>query len=157
MDAKVLGEKISSLRKERGMTQKQLAELLHVTDGAVSKWERGLNYPDLSLLELIACALDTNMSSLLSLEASTADQILKTITDLSIQERAQLVRQLRLRGCFKLVIEALILAAFIAASNIFAEHGIYGFAQSITGGMSGFVGILIGSELYALKNLPKLR
>ena len=112
MDAKVLGEKISSLRKERGMTQKQLAELLHVTDGAVSKWERG---------------------------------------------RAQLVRQLRLRGCFKLVIEALILAAFIAASNIFAEHGIYGFAQSITGGMSGFVGILIGSELYALKNLPKLR
>ena len=157
MDAKVLGEKISSLRKERGMTQQQLAELLHVTDGVVSKWERGLNYPDLSLLEPIACALDTNMSSLLSMEASTADQILKTITDLSIQERAQLVRQLRLRGCFKLVIEALILVAFIAASNIFAEHGIYGFAKSITGGMSGFVGILIGSELYALKNLPKLR
>ena len=153
MDAKMLGSKITQLRKEKGMTQRQLVELLHVTDGAVSKWERGINFPDLSLLEPIARTLDTNMSCLLSLEASTADQVLKTITDLSIQERAQLVRQLRLRGCFKLVIEALILAAF----NVFADYGIYGFAQSITGGMSGFVGVLIGSELYALKNLPKLR
>ena len=157
MDAKMLGNKIAQLRKEKGLTQKQLAELLHVTDGAVSKWERGMNYPDLSLLEPITLALGTDLPCLLSLETSTADQILKTITDLSIQERAQLVRQLRLRGWFKLVIELLILAAFIVASNIFAEYGIYGLAQSITGGMSGFVGLLIGSELYALKNLPKLR
>lgn len=41
MDAKVLGGKIAQLRKEKGMTQNQLAEMLHVTDGAVSKWERG--------------------------------------------------------------------------------------------------------------------
>ena len=157
MDAKVLGGKIAQLRKEKGMTQNQLAEMLHVTDGAVSKWERGLNYPDLTLLEPIAQVLGTDLSCLLSLEASTPDQILKTITDLSIQERADLVRQLRFRGCYKIVIELLILAAFIASSNIFADHGIYGFAQSISGGMSGFVGVLIGSELYALKNLPKLR
>ena len=157
MDLMKTAALLRQLRKEKGMTQRQLAELLHVTDGAVSKWERGINFPDLSLLEPIARVLDTNMISLLSLEASTADQVLKTITDLSIQERAQLVRQLRLRSCYKLVIEALILAAFIAASNVFADHGIYGFAQSITGGMSGFVGVLIGSELYALKNLPKLR
>lgn len=45
MDAKTLGEKISSLRKEQGLTQKQLAELLNVTDGAVSKWERGRAQP----------------------------------------------------------------------------------------------------------------
>ena len=41
MDAKVLGAKIAALRKAQGLTQKQLAERLHVTDGAVSKWERG--------------------------------------------------------------------------------------------------------------------
>lgn len=76
---------------------------------------------------------------------------------MSVQERADLVRQLRFRGCYKLVIEVLILAAFIAASRIFADHGIYGFAQSITGGMASFVGCLMGSELYTLKNLPKLR
>ena len=157
MDAKTLGGRIAELRKKKGITQKELAERLHVTDGAVSKWERGINYPDLSLLEPIALELDTNMISLLALEASTADQILRTITDLSVQERADLVRQLRFRGWYKLVIEVLILAAFIAASRIFADHGIYGFAQSITGGMAGFAGCLIGSELYTLKNLPKLR
>ena len=92
MDAKVLGAKIAELRKRKGITQKQLAERLHVTDGAVSKWERGINYPDLSLLEPIAVELDTDMISLLALEASTADQILRTITDLSVQERGDLVR-----------------------------------------------------------------
>ena len=37
-----LGEKIKKLRKEKNMTQKELADLLHITDRAVSKWERGL-------------------------------------------------------------------------------------------------------------------
>ena len=41
MDAATLGRRIGSRRKELGMTQKDLAEQLHVTDGAVSKWERG--------------------------------------------------------------------------------------------------------------------
>lgn len=78
MDAKTLGGRIAELRKKKGITQKELAERLHVTDGAVTKWERGINYPDLSLLEPIALELDTDMISLLALEASTADQILRT-------------------------------------------------------------------------------
>ena len=157
MDAQVLGAKIAELRKKKGITQKQLAERLHVTDGAVSKWERGINYPDLSMLESIAAELDSDMISLLALEASTADQILRTITDLSVQERGDLVRQLRFRGYYKLLLEVLILAAFFVAARIFRDHGIYGFAQTVTLGMGSFVGCLIGSEIYTLINLPKLR
>ena len=41
MDAKAFGAFLAALRKEKQMTQKQLAEQLHVTDKAVSKWERG--------------------------------------------------------------------------------------------------------------------
>jgi len=43
MDPEMIGRKIASLRKEQGLTQKDLAALLHVTDKAVSKWERGVS------------------------------------------------------------------------------------------------------------------
>lgn len=62
---------IKELRKEKGMTQKQLAELLHITDRAVSKWERGLCAPDISLLEPLAKALDVSIVELIEGERST--------------------------------------------------------------------------------------
>lgn len=43
MDKKEIGRKISALRKEKGMTQKELAEKLHVSDKTVSKWETGVS------------------------------------------------------------------------------------------------------------------
>ena len=43
MDKKKIGNLISALRKEKGMTQKDLAEQLHVSDRTISKWERGLS------------------------------------------------------------------------------------------------------------------
>jgi len=50
MNKEIFGGFIAVLRKETGMTQKQVADRLHVTDRAVSKWERGLSYPDVTLL-----------------------------------------------------------------------------------------------------------
>lgn len=44
MDAFYTGKKISGLRKEKGLTQKDLAELLNVTNKAVSKWECGVSH-----------------------------------------------------------------------------------------------------------------
>ena len=43
MDSKQIGELLARLRKERGMTQQQVAEALHVSPHAVSKWERGVS------------------------------------------------------------------------------------------------------------------
>ena len=51
MDAQKTGTLIAQARRERGLTQKELSQALHVSAQAVSKWERGLNFPDLSLLE----------------------------------------------------------------------------------------------------------
>ncbi len=50
MDKESFGQFLAQHRKEQGMTQKQLAERLFVSDKAVSKWERGLSLPDVSLL-----------------------------------------------------------------------------------------------------------
>lgn len=51
MDNQKLGIFITELRKEKGLTQAQLAQKLNVTDKAVSKWERGVGFPDIKLLE----------------------------------------------------------------------------------------------------------
>lgn len=50
IDNREFGQFLVQLRKENGMTQKQLAEQLFISDKAISKWERGLSLPDISLL-----------------------------------------------------------------------------------------------------------
>ena len=61
MDNDKSGALISSLRKEKGYTQRQLAEALHVSDKAVSKWECGLGCPDVSLLGALSSVLGVNI------------------------------------------------------------------------------------------------
>lgn len=66
MDKEKTGQLIAQLRKDKGLTQKQLAEALNVTDKAVSKWERGLSFPDISMLEPIAEILDVSIMEILA-------------------------------------------------------------------------------------------
>lgn len=60
-----LGGNIAALRRAKGLTQEQLASLLGVSAPAVSKWETGASYPDITLLCPLARALDTNVDRLL--------------------------------------------------------------------------------------------
>jgi len=66
MDQYVTGGVIRELREKKGLTQAELAEKLFVSDKAVSKWEMGKGYPDITLLEPIAKALDISVSELLA-------------------------------------------------------------------------------------------
>ena len=72
MDKQSFGKYIAENRKQLGMTQVQLAEKLHVTDKAVSKWERGLSYPDVTLLTPLAEELSVSIGELLSCRAPAA-------------------------------------------------------------------------------------
>lgn len=65
MKAAALGSCIRSLRNENGLTQRALAERLHVTDKAVSKWERGLSVPDIALFPALAEELSVTVADLL--------------------------------------------------------------------------------------------
>lgn len=65
------GAFICQRRKELGMTQKEFAQKLFVTDSAVSKWERGLAYPDITLLQSICQVLDISEKELLSSSEDT--------------------------------------------------------------------------------------
>ena len=59
------GNLIFSLRKEKNMTQKQLADLINISDKTISKWERGLGCPDISLLNDLSKILNVNIEQLL--------------------------------------------------------------------------------------------
>lgn len=66
MDNYVTGAAIKDLREAKGLTQEELAERIHVTAKAVSKWETGKGFPDIRLLEPLAKALDISVIELLS-------------------------------------------------------------------------------------------
>lgn len=73
MDREKLGLMIREKRKEKGMTQKELAQQLHITDKAVSKWETGISFPDITLMEKLADALDVSIYELMANEVMTEE------------------------------------------------------------------------------------
>ena len=96
MDNVKTGAFIKELRRQKNMTQRELADLLHITDRAVSKWERGLCAPDISLLEPLAAILDVTIVDLISGERADRkeykddlDLAAKNILDYSNREVAR--------------------------------------------------------------------
>ena len=71
------GRFVAQLRKEQNLTQKELAERLHVTDKAVSKWETGKGFPDLKLLEPLAQVLNVSLVELLQGERTPSPTLTK--------------------------------------------------------------------------------
>lgn len=65
MDAKEIGRFICSLRKDKGLTQSALAELLNISNRTVSKWETGEGLPDISLLPDLAKVLGVTTDEIL--------------------------------------------------------------------------------------------
>ena len=97
MDAKKLGQFIAEIRKEKGVTQAELASMLHVTDKAVSKWERGLGLPDINSIEPLANALGISVAEVMKAERipddhvtqENASELLTNAFDMVKQQRRQ--------------------------------------------------------------------
>ena len=67
-----LGQKIKSIRKQRGLSQEQLADLVGYKVGTISKYEQGYRIPDIGMLRKIAAVLECNLSEL----AGTTDEVI---------------------------------------------------------------------------------
>ena len=80
MSKKTLGMMIASLRKEKRMTQIELAEKMGVTDKAVSKWERDLDCPDVSTLPKLAEVFDISVDELMQCKAESQNEKKKDFT-----------------------------------------------------------------------------
>ena len=81
MKKQTLGMMISTLRKEKGMTQLELAEKMGVTDKAVSKWERDLSFPDINSIPKLAEIFEVTVDELMQVKTETKENMEKNKID----------------------------------------------------------------------------
>ena len=95
MEAAELGKFIATIRKEKQLTQAELARKLNVTDKAVSRWERGLGFPD--ILEPLADALGITLTQLMKcskeIEENSDDEIIASL-DIAQKQRKVTLKSL---------------------------------------------------------------
>lgn len=127
MDNQKLGIFITELRKEKGLTQAQLAQKLNVTDKAVSKWERGVGFPDIKLLEPLADVLDISLLELMKSErlpkttvsAPDTTDAFQNVIDLASYERKIERQRIALVTLFIVLLIALIFLVDIMQPSVF--------------------------------------
>lgn len=85
MDNRKTGTLIAQRRQELGLTQKELGKRLHISDRAVSKWERAAGFPDVSLLEPLADTLELSVLELIRGERLAADEQPSTEAERSVR------------------------------------------------------------------------
>lgn len=156
MDKKEIGSKISAIRKERGLTQKDLAEKLHVSDKTVSKWETGTHFPDIGIMEDLAATLEISVAELLGLENASSEEMITKIALISIEEKDSIVKEIRNRGWLTVIIGLILWGGMIYTSKVLANNGLFGFPQIFTAGMSGFIGIIIANGIVSIYKGKKL-
>lgn len=124
MENNKIGKFIASHRKERGLTQQELADKLFITDKAVSKWERGLSLPDIALLEKLAIILEVNIADILTGQEETNRKI-------NVEEEIRrITNELNVKHCKKtkkIILFSIILIIFILYiifRNIFLGYDI---------------------------------
>ena len=93
MDMKKFGSFLAELRKEKGMTQAQLAARLNVTDKAVSRWERGVGFPDVNNFEPLAKALEVSVLELMQGERRPGGEVPCAEADQAVTDAVTMVNR----------------------------------------------------------------
>lgn len=88
MMKKTLGNMIAELRKQKGMTQLELAEKMGVTDKAVSKWERDLSCPDINSLSNLAEVLGVSVEELMQIKKTAEEPVSKISEIMEVAPKA---------------------------------------------------------------------
>ncbi len=153
MNQEKIGKFISELRKEKGMTQEQLAEKMGVTDKSISRWENGKTMPDISLLVLLAEELNVEISELLNGRKMSQEELIElkgTIENLIEYESNQQIKNDRKTNKYNIIgCIALTLAVF---NNIFGYLD-YIFTPNVVEFVQGALyGICICANMISLYN-----
>ena len=158
MDAKITGCFIAQLRKELGLTQKELAEKLEVTDKAISRWETGKGLPDTSLLKPLAEIFGVSVGELLSGKRMDDSQIKSQADHIILESLGYEERQEKWKGILRYVFWgilvalggfffALVLARFATSKDAAVSLGIGMYLCSVTVTCTGIVLLRIKDKL----------
>ncbi len=158
MDQKKMGRFLKELRREKGVTQEQLSEILGVTSRSISRWENGVNMPDFDLIIEIANYYDVSIDELLDAERKnemvdkkTEETILK-VADYKNDEKMILSK--RMRVLFLLAVGALAVYMVIEQMGL-SGTGVY---EDIASAALGLVlGILLAGVLYTTPYIWKVK
>lgn len=114
----MLNENIKTLRKQKGITQEELAARLHVVRQTVSKWEKGLSVPDADMIQAIATELDVSVQELLGAEIKPVADRNEIAEQLSRINEHMAIRNRRSALIWKVVGLILVVALIFSASFI---------------------------------------
>lgn len=152
MDAQKLGQFIAERRKELGMTQKQLSEKLHVTDKAISRWERGQGLPDINSFAPLAEALELSISEIMLAEKSNGDN--HDFSNKAIGGILEIVEQKRLER--RKVYITIIIAAVIGMSIFLIDEMGFMFFVGVALPCIGLAGGIALLTVYIIRKRQKL-
>ncbi len=113
MDQIKIGKFILNCRKEKDLTQEQLAEKLGVTSKSISRWENGKTMPDYSLLKDLCNELDININELLSAEKIKMNDYMNKSEENLIKLRKQIDKRKKILTIISYVFIAIIIVVFI--------------------------------------------
>lgn len=158
MDAKVTGCFIAQLRKELGLTQKELAEKLEVTDKPISRWETGKGLPDTSLLKPLAEIFGVSVGELLSGKRMDDSQIKNQADHIILESLSYEESQEKWKGILRYVFWgilvalggfffALVLARFATSKDAAVSLGIGMYLCIVTVTCTGIVLMGIKNKL----------
>ncbi|MBU3192023.1 helix-turn-helix domain-containing protein [Clostridium bowmanii] len=137
MDNKKMGEFIYVLRKAKAMTQKTLAEKLNVTDKAVSKWERGNGYPEITIIPELAKELGVTVNELICGEKIISERIdLKdeVVVNNTIKY-VEKVKKINTSNVFLVISLTFLFSAFVCLICNFAISGLLNWSLYPLGGL----------------------
>ena len=158
MDQQKIGAFLKQLRKERGATQEQLAEVLGVSGRTVSRWETGANMPDLSILILLADHYNVEIREILDGERKSENmdpevkETAEKMADYTSLEKERLAK--RMCGLFIAGLIMFILYFILKAVGAESTH-IGAFAMGCSIGFA--FGAMIVGVLYTSGRLAKLK
>lgn len=152
MNQKLIGKYIAKKRKEKNLTQAQLAEKLNVSNKTISKWENGNCMPDYGIIELLCSELNISISELLDAEDKKEVRSNNDNTKfIFLFERIQkLDKQNKLISSFSLVIMGI---ALLSLSNIFTGSNTMDFVSGLFLGLSA--ASIVSGIVFSVKNLKR--
>ena len=124
MNLTKVGAFITSLRKSQGLTQKELAEKLNVTDSAVSKWERGSSLPDVTLMVPLCEMFGISITELMNGETIAAQEV-AAVAEKQIVSLLKQRKENRRKIFFSImigIIGTIVLAESIVLAVLYIEH-----------------------------------